>query len=120
MIGIENSAAQDHPFDGCSTNIHETVIVQGTVTLKPKISLGRLTSFCIGRPVIGDCCGEIKRFFCFPVIQKICVEIPLIFGAEAEAAANGIIGCTNFSGLHDSVATASGGAPNDCPQNCCG
>lgn len=76
---------------GCQTLVHETVCVQGTVTITPEVRSGRSRSFCVGDPVIGSCEGELRRFCQFTVSQNICVQILLIFSATASAVSNGIV-----------------------------
>lgn len=75
----------------CQRIVHETVCVQGNVTITPSIVSGTITSFCLGNPTFQSCTGDLKRKCVFTVSQNICVEIPLTFSANAEAAANGIV-----------------------------
>lgn len=77
--------------EGCLTTVHETVCVQGTVTITPSVVSGTSTSFCVGNPIIGNCPGELRRFCQFTVSQNICVQIPLTFSATATAVENGIV-----------------------------
>nr|WP_315020014.1 hypothetical protein [uncultured Aminipila sp.] len=75
----------------CESIVHETVCVQGNVTITPSIVSGPSTSFCVGNPIIGSCPGELRRNCVFTVSQNICVQIPLTFSATATAASNGIV-----------------------------
>lgn len=75
----------------CETTVHETVCVQGTVTITPTLTSGESTSFCIGNPVIGRCPGELQESCTFTVSQNICVQIPLTFSATASAVEDGIV-----------------------------
>ncbi len=76
---------------GCSTVVHESVCVQGTVTITPNVVSGPSRSFCIGNPVIGRCQGELEPNCTFTVSQNICVQIPLTFSAVATAVPNGVV-----------------------------
>lgn len=76
---------------GCETYVHETVCVQGTVTITPKVKSGPSMSFCMGNPFFENCPGELVDTCQFTVSQSICVQIPLTFFAKATAMANGIV-----------------------------
>lgn len=76
---------------GCPTLVHQTVCVQGTVTITPNIDIGLSKSLCIGNPVIGGCPGKLVETCSFTVGQNICVEIPLRFAATATAVSDGLI-----------------------------
>lgn len=75
----------------CESVVHETVCVQGNVTITPSVVSGPSTSFCVGNPIIGSCPGELRRNCVFTVSQNICVQIPLTFSATASATANGVV-----------------------------
>lgn len=75
----------------CQTTVHETVCVQGNVTIKPKVDSGPITSFCMGNPIFGSCPGELKPTCQFTVSQNICIQIPLTFSATAKTVENGIV-----------------------------
>ncbi|MHC1723950.1 MAG: hypothetical protein AB9836_12190 [Aminipila sp.] len=75
----------------CESIVHETVCVQGTVTITPSVVSGTSTSFCVGNPIIGSCPGELQRTCEFTVSQNICVQIPLTFSATASAVENGLV-----------------------------
>lgn len=76
---------------GCPAVVHETVCVQGTVTITPDVTSGPSRSFCVGSPMIGRCEGEVTRNCTFTVSQNICVEIPLVFSAIATAVPSGVV-----------------------------
>lgn len=67
----------------CEAIVHETVCVQGTVTITPSVVSGESTSFRVGNPIIGRCAGELQSSCVFTVSQNICVQIPLTFSASA-------------------------------------
>src|SRR5690554_4331924 len=75
----------------CDTIVHETVCVQGTVTITPSVVSGESTSFCLGNPVIGSCIGDLEETCEFTVSQNICVQIPLFFSATASAVEDGAV-----------------------------
>lgn len=83
---------------GCQTTVHETVCVQGTVTITPRVESNGSTSFCVGNPIIGSCPGRLVDTCEFTVSQNICVQIPLEFFATAEAVENGIVCGTPLTG----------------------
>ncbi|MGI5852184.1 MAG: hypothetical protein ACOX77_08770 [Caldicoprobacterales bacterium] len=82
---------QQNTSTGCETIVHETVCVQGTVTITPDLMSGPSRSFCVGPPIIGECPGELARTCTFTVSQNICVQIPLRFSATASAVSNGVV-----------------------------
>lgn len=91
---INNSdtvATQQNESSKCPTLVHETVCVQGTVTITPNLTSGPSRSFCIGDPVIGSCYGDLVQTCSFAVSQNICVQIPLSFSAAATAVPNGLV-----------------------------
>lgn len=75
----------------CQSVVHETVCVQGTVTITPSLVSGTSTSFCVGNPMIGSCPGDLQESCSFTVSQNICVQIPLTFSATASAVENGVV-----------------------------
>jgi len=77
--------------DACPTIVHEDVCVQGTVTITPSVVSGETRSFCLGKPIIGNCCGDLVQFCSFTVSQNIRVQIPLKFSATATAVPNGFV-----------------------------
>lgn len=82
----------------CSTTVHETVCVQGTVTITPHVEGGDAQSFCVENPTIGKCPGTLMPTCSFQVSQKICVQIPLMFSATASAVQDGIVCGTPSTG----------------------
>jgi hypothetical protein len=86
-----NSSIDKCPQDPCPVTVHETVCVQGTVTITPNIEVGIPQSFCVGNPTIGGCVGPLEPSCSFAIGQQICVQIPLIFSATASAVENGLV-----------------------------
>ena len=77
----------------CPALVHDTVCVQADVTISPEINVGRIETFCVGRPVIGVCPGKVPPAKCcsFTVSQNIRVQVPLMFSAYAKATPTGIV-----------------------------
>lgn len=83
---IEESKKLDEPPEAHKNNpvtVSETVCLQADITIKPIISVGRITTSC-GDPKIGKCCKPLcSHDHCnFSVSQEICVQIPLNFSTE--------------------------------------
>lgn len=77
--------------NGCDTVVSETVCVQADITISPKVEVGTIETYCVGSPVIGPCQGNKVEECTFSVSQRICVQIPLTFSAEASAEPTGIV-----------------------------
>lgn len=88
---LEAVTLQPNQEGECQSIVHETVCVQGTVTITPSLISGTSTSFCVGNPIIGSCPGDLQPSCSFTVSQNICVQIPLTFSATASAVENGVV-----------------------------
>ncbi len=66
----------------CEATVHENVCVQATVTIRPRVDVGDVDTFCIDGVSFRPCPGTVARFCTFTVSQNICVEIPLTFAAD--------------------------------------
>lgn len=75
----------------CPALVYDTVCVQADVTITPKVKAGKIRTACMGRPFIGKCCGKPCGSCTFSVSQKIWVQIPLTFSADAEVCPDGIV-----------------------------
>ncbi len=82
----------------CPVTVHETVCVQANVTIRPRVEVGDVETFCVDGPAIGPCPGTVVRFCTFTVRQRICVEIPLTFDADVTAEQSGIVCGTPMTG----------------------
>ncbi len=73
------------PPPGCPTDVHQTVSLWAKVKIDPKVTVGKIKTFCLGDPHISpNCVEETCSGSCtFFVKQDICVEVPLIFEAQA-------------------------------------
>lgn len=73
---------------GCPSIVPHEITVCVPITVKPFGETGNVKIKCEGEPVIssGGCCSGTPGGVCkFAVSQKLKVEIPVIFGARAEA-----------------------------------
>ena len=84
---------------GCQTTVHETVCVQGTVTITGNVTTGDSQSFCVGNPIFDNCPGELMESCVFTVSQNICMQIPLTFSATATTVSDGLVCGTPEAGL---------------------
>lgn len=72
------------PPVACSNVFYQTDLVSVPVKVKPFAKAGPSTIVCCGSPVItpGNACqGETDKICEFTITQKICVKLPLRFGA---------------------------------------
>ena len=69
--------------------VNEEVFVEADVTITPDVSVGPVRSFCNGEICCGPIDSNISDTCSFTVCQKLCVQIPLTFTADATADAAG-------------------------------
>lgn len=91
----------------CPTAVSETICVQANITITPTATVGDVESYCIGLPVIEKCPGEPELECVFTVSQKICVQIPLYFSANAAVIPTGIVCSTPEAGSCPSTRTCT-------------
>ncbi len=91
--GESISNSQQDQIVECPAIVHDTVCVQADVTISPNVVVGKIQSFCVGRPMIGACPGTPSptENCSFTVSQSICVQVPLTFSAVAIAEPSGIV-----------------------------
>ncbi len=81
---------------GCSTVGCQDVDVCIPITIKAFGEVGNIKTQCLGKSVISSgsdaCLGKPGEVCKFTVSQKLHVEVPIIFGARAEAG-EAIIDC---------------------------
>lgn len=78
----------DEPEPGCTVNGQQLIDVSVPVTVKPFANVGRIITRCCGQPTItpgiddtrGIPDGECE----FTISQRLCVEVPVEFGAAVE------------------------------------
>ncbi len=75
----------------CEATVHENVCVQAAVTIRPRVDVGDVDTFCIDGVSFRPCPGTVAQFCSFTVSQSICVEIPLTFAADVTAEPSGIV-----------------------------
>lgn len=77
------------PDEGCTSTFYQEATVCVPVRVRPFATAGDATATCCGTPVVssdGSCSGS--RNGCgFTVTQRLCIEIPITFGADVETGA---------------------------------
>ncbi len=71
----------------CSDVFYQTDLVSVPIRVTPFARAGHCTTACCGSPVVtsGNACqGDIDQSCEFTVTQKICVKLPLHFGASVK------------------------------------
>ena len=69
----------------CNNVFYQSDLVSVPVKVVPFAKAGPCTTVCCGSPIItsGDAClGEVGQVCEFTITQKICVKLPLHFGAS--------------------------------------
>lgn len=74
----------------CYTVVHDSVCIDAEVSITPSVIVGEIHTYCDGDAIIGACPGTSQQSCEFNVSQRICVEIPLTFEANAVATPHGI------------------------------
>ena len=72
----------------CPTVTSKSVEVCVPISVKPFANVGKISTFCCGEPVIRsrkDCEGEQNGECEFTIKQKICIEVPIEFGAKTNS-----------------------------------
>lgn len=82
---------QEQQVEQCSRTFHENVCVQANVVITPVVVPGPIRTFCLGDARIGPCEGTLQRHCTFSVSQRICVQVPITFTANAVATPGGIV-----------------------------
>ncbi|UWG98628.1 hypothetical protein LPY66_07525 [Dehalobacter sp. DCM] len=92
---VEQTSIEDecHKDNQCPATVHETVCVKAKVTITPDVKVHDIKYSCGNDPIIWDCeeSKECSDSCTFEVGQKICVEIPLTFSANAQVDPLGIV-----------------------------
>jgi hypothetical protein len=93
MDKIMTGTANNNDNETCPATGFQLVQVCVPVTVKPFARPGATITKCCGEPIIehenGDktdkACSGTKNGICsFTITQTLCVEVPVLFGAEAE------------------------------------
>lgn len=74
----------------CYTVVHDTVCIDAEISIMPSVTVGDIHTYCDGDAIIGGCTGTPSQSCNFNVSQRICVQIPLTFAANANATPLGI------------------------------
>lgn len=84
----------------CETYTYQTATVCAPVTVTPTAVPGTTRTICCGDPIVtpgvGECPSSVRHCY-FTVSQKVCIEIPITFGATATVG-NPSIECETPSG----------------------
>lgn len=73
-----------HPAIACNNVFYQTDLISVPVKVVPFAKAGISTVACCGSPVItsgNTCTGETDKVCEFTITQKLCVKLPLRFGA---------------------------------------
>lgn len=73
----------------CPTSGYQALSVCVPVTVTPYVHVGETVTRCCGEPVItagnNGCTGRRNGVCMFTIRQRLCVEVPISFGANAVA-----------------------------------
>lgn len=86
---LEEKGHEEMNKVGCIAVAYQDVNVSVPVTIKPFGEVGNAKTRCIGKAVISPGCDihfqKPEEVCKFTISQKLCVEVPVVFGARAEA-----------------------------------
>ena len=70
----------------CQTYTYQTATVCAPVVVTPVATPGTTRTICCGEPIIspGSSCPSTARRCYFTVSQRVCIEVPITFGATAQ------------------------------------
>lgn len=82
----------------CETTFYQTETVCVPVTVTPFANPGTAKATCCGKPVIAtdNQCQGTQRSCTFTVTQRLCIEVPIAFGADIETGA-AVVRCGDVS-----------------------
>lgn len=82
----------------CETSTYQTATVCAPVTVTPVATPGRTRTTCCGGPIVnpGLTCPTTNRQCYFTVSQRVCIEVPISFGATASVG-DATISCEDIS-----------------------
>ncbi|NLB81954.1 MAG: hypothetical protein GX800_10200 [Clostridiaceae bacterium] len=75
----------------CLTNTYQSADVSVPVSVRPKVNTGKPITFCCGEPTVtpSSCRIVCNDYDCssgtckYTITQKVCIEVPIEFGADA-------------------------------------
>lgn len=107
-LNLEAGQAMCEEMDstGCSAIGYQDVNVCIPVTIKPFGEVGNARTRCMGNAVISEgcdkCAGKPGNVCKFTISQTLRVEVPVIFGARAEAGEASVdCGCADRTDGYD-------------------
>lgn len=76
----------------CKNVVHENVSIAAKITIEPIVDIGPISTECLSKPEIVPYDGKYSQDgkCSFIVRQRICVEVPITFGASTTADPLGI------------------------------
>lgn len=76
----------------CKNVVHEDVCLSAKVVIDPIVDIGPISTHCLSKPEIipCECKCDSKGTCSFVVRQRICVEVPIAFGADTTADPLGV------------------------------
>lgn len=105
------------PFPAaCSNAFYQTDLISVPIKVAPYAKAGPCSTVCCGSPIItvgNDCQGEAGRTCEFTITQKICVKLPLRFGAAVKVE-HARIQC---GGLSETECDCQHTCPRECDCN---
>lgn len=106
---MTNNISSDSINETCPAVAYQAAAVCVPVTVVPFAHTDGTITHCCGDPVVttGDkpCAGKKKGTCTFTISQNICVEVPVIFGADA-VVGDAYVDCKGASS--DDVCTGCG------------
>lgn len=82
---IPYQGADPHPpATGCDKTARQCVEVSLPLKVTPNASTGTITTTCEGNPVVTCTAAADGRSLTVTVTQRVCLSIPVRFGADAE------------------------------------
>lgn len=92
-VSYMDSAVRKTAQGVCKNVVHEDVSLSAKVMIDPIVDIGPISTHCLTKPEIipCECKHDSKRTCSFIVRQRICVEVPIAFGADTIANPLGIV-----------------------------
>lgn len=84
--------------DNCPAIGYQTATICAPIRVEPRARIGRPVSYCCGDPVVTpgrtSCTGRSTNCY-FTISQRICVEVPVYFSADAHLNGPVTVDCEN-------------------------
>ena len=84
----KSDCTEQQEVETCSKITYQSATVSVPVTVKPKVNTGAINTFCCGDPIVKPSLCTLKyktlNGVCsYTISQNICVEVPIVFSANA-------------------------------------